>query len=109
MFIVILSMGIYHEYVGHNFMNNSDVEKTDTIWNTSKLEESSCVTWSVRFDKNVRTHVVDFKHNCNKSVNITYEYNVSSEKWITAYATCSVAKTSYGNPAGVGEINNVKY
>ena len=111
LFIVILSLGIHHEYVGINLMNNSDVKKTDTTWKISINDESSCVTYSVRWEKNIQTYVVDFMNKCNKAVDISYEYYSDNlGKWITSYAYCRAGKTSYDNPAGKrGKIRNVKY
>ena len=111
LFIVILSIGIHQEYAGHDFVNNNDVKKTDTTWNTQKNEESSCVTYSVHYNKDLQTYLVDFTNQCDKSVSISYEYiSDYSGKWITAYATCRAGKKSVDNPAGKsGKVRNVQY
>lgn len=111
LFIVLLSIGLQQEYAGHNFMNTNDVKKTDITWNTQKNEESSCVTYSIHYNDDFQTYLVDFMNQCNKTVNITYQYySESSGKWLTSYTSCRAGKKSFDNPAGKsGKVKNVEY
>lgn len=110
LFLIVVVLGAINIHAKSFHIFDKYETKNDTLKVYNIEDVNGCVSYVVRYNKDIRSYVVDFTNNCDSYVEITYQfYSENRGKWIDGYSWCAVGKTSYNNAAGSGQIRNVTY
>lgn len=111
LYFIIVVLGVTQVQANSNPISYKSESTIDTSLIVSNIEDvNGCVSYVVRYNKDIRSYVVDFTNNCDSYVDISYQfYSEDRGKWINGASWCAVGKTNYNNAAGSGQIRNVTY